>query len=80
MKKIQRLICMFLTLLLVLALCDPIVHLVTPAKAATSTRKPLTQGQENIVKRARQMVNIRWTPVKDILGWRKGITYKAGTT
>jgi len=80
MKKTRRLVSLVLCLFLAIALCQPVLQLAVPAKAAVMTRKPLTQGQENIVKRAYQMVNIRWTPVKDILGWRKGITYKAGTT
>lgn len=40
----------------------------------------LSNGVQNIVKRARQMTEIQWTPVKDITGWGGGITYKAGVT
>ena len=62
----------------------PAVDAVYPVTATDDTddqiRMPLTQGQENIVKRAMQMVNIRWTPRKDIYGWNKNYTYKAGVT
>ncbi len=52
-------------------------------------RRSLSAGQTNIVRRARQMLSVRWTPVKDIAGWGyyssgyslKGkILYKAGHT
>lgn len=44
------------------------------------TRKKLSEGVKNIVKRADQMNYIRWTPVKDIVGWEKAFVYKAGVT
>lgn len=44
------------------------------------TRKKLSEGVKNIVKRADQMNYIRWTPKKDIVGWEEFLTYKAGVT
>jgi len=41
---------------------------------------PLTQSQRNAVLRARQMREIRWTPLQDIIGWRGNSTYRAGNT
>lgn len=40
----------------------------------------LSQGQENIVKRARQLSEIEWTPMQDIYQWNYAGTFKAGTT
>ena len=40
----------------------------------------LTASQENIVRRARQQMEIRWTPLEDILGWRGNFTFLAGET
>lgn len=40
----------------------------------------LSQGVQNIVKRARQMTQIQWTPQADITGWGGGVTYRAGVT
>lgn len=40
----------------------------------------LSQGVQNIVKRAKQMTQIKWTPLEDITGWGGGVTYKARTT
>ncbi len=44
------------------------------------TADALSQGQQNIVKRAYQMTDIKWTPQKDVYGWNSAIVYKAGTT
>jgi hypothetical protein len=41
---------------------------------------PLTQAQENIVRRARQQLEIRWTPLQDITGWRGMNVFRAGET
>ncbi len=43
-------------------------------------RKELSAGVQNIVKRARQMTYISWTPLKDITGWEEFIIYRAGET
>ncbi|MCL2842606.1 MAG: S-layer homology domain-containing protein [Oscillospiraceae bacterium] len=40
----------------------------------------LTQNQINIVLRARQQLEIRWTPLRDITGWRGNTTFRAGQT
>ncbi len=40
----------------------------------------VSQGQKNMVKRARQQHEIRWTPVKDIASWGNSSTFKAGVT
>ena len=39
----------------------------------------LSTGVQNIVNRAYQMVNMEWTPLKDVYGWND-YTFKAGTT
>ena len=41
----------------------------TAAFVDGALRAPMSQGQQNIVKRARQMLNIKWTPRKFIGGW-----------
>lgn len=40
----------------------------------------MTQGQENIVKRARQMIELKWTPLADVTQWAYRGTFTAGTT
>ncbi len=40
----------------------------------------VSDGQRNIVLRARQQHEIAWTPVKDIKGWNSSYTFQAGTT
>ena len=42
------------------------------------TRKELSEGVKNIVKRADQMNYIRWTPLKNIVGWEEFLNYTAG--
>ena len=39
-----------------------------------------SDGVRNIVKRAYQMTEILWTPLKDVSGWNNEITYYSGTT
>lgn len=56
-----------------------------PASRAKSSfgpvnRKTLSQGVQNIVRRAYQMTNIQWTPLKNITGWSSEMTYYAGQT
>ena len=34
------------------------------------THPSLSPGVQNIVKRARQLTDIQWTPVRDIIGWK----------
>ena len=57
-----------------------IVGLLVPIPSASAVQPVLTQGQKNIVKRARQMTEIQWTPQKNIVGWGWGLTYQAGVT
>lgn len=66
-----------ISFLLILAL---FVGLLLPAIPVSAAQPALTQGQKNIVKRARQMTEIQWTPQKDIVGWDWGLTYRAGVT
>lgn len=40
----------------------------------------VSEGVQNIVKRAKQMTEIEWTPKADITGWDYEFTYKAGIT
>lgn len=40
----------------------------------------LSEGQINIVRRARQMVEIEWTPVYNLSAWGREETFWAGTT
>ncbi|MGE4354591.1 MAG: S-layer homology domain-containing protein [Oscillospiraceae bacterium] len=40
----------------------------------------ISQGQENIVKRARQLYEIKWTPLEDIYQWDYSGVFKAGVT
>lgn len=49
-------------------------------KSRSTNRKTLSQGVQNIVKRAYQMTDIQWTPQKNISGWNSELTYYAGTT
>lgn len=77
----RRYISIIVALLLIIALCGPIVQDAGNASAAeTLYRKELTIGQQNIVKRAYQMTDIQWTPLQDIAGWNSELTYRAGTT
>lgn len=50
------------------------------ASARAGNRKTLSQGVQNIVKRAYQMTNIQWTPLANITGWNGEMTYNAGQT
>ena len=73
---IKRIGCAVLAAVLLL-LCVPTVR----AAEGEGVQLPtLSQGQENIVKRARQMTQIRWTPSRDVVGWKSEFTYRAGTT
>ncbi len=74
-RFLKRLLPIVLMIILVLSLLP--VFNQTPVAAAS---KPLSQGQQNIIKRARQMTNIAWTPLKNILSWNSASTFYAGTT
>lgn len=72
---------LILTILLTITLCTPLDSIATRVSAAdTVYRAELTAGQQNIVKRAYQMTDIRWTPLQDVVGWNSELTYRAGTT
>ena len=43
-----------------------------------TTSLPLTQSQRNVVLRARQQLEIRWTPLRDVVGWRGNTIFPAG--
>ncbi|PKM74027.1 MAG: hypothetical protein CVU91_03015 [Firmicutes bacterium HGW-Firmicutes-16] len=49
----------------------------TPVATVTPT---VSEGQNNIVKRARQLTEIQWTPLEDITQWGYYGTFKAETT
>ena len=74
----RRFISAVLTLLLLLALICPVGLVFGTVNATQGVQ--LTNGQQNIVKRAYQMTNIQWTPRANITGWGGGITYQAGKT
>lgn len=74
-------------LLLALCLICTCIPLGITARAAEAAPVPvythaanLSEGVQNIIKRAEQMMAIQWTPQKDITGWRSNYTYKAGVT
>lgn len=69
-----------LSLLLAFLLMLPLVSSFLPVRAEERVAGELSQGQINIVKRAKQMTSIQWTPLKDIAGWAGGLTYQAGVT
>lgn len=64
----------------VLTVCQSSVRGFGSGRTSVMNRKPLTTGQQNIVKRAYQMTNISWTPLRDIVGWNNELVYKVGTT
>lgn len=49
-------------------------------KNPVKNRKETSQGVKNMLRRSEQLCSINWTPVKDIYGWNKEYTYKAGQT
>ncbi|MFB0921434.1 MAG: chitobiase/beta-hexosaminidase C-terminal domain-containing protein [Oscillospiraceae bacterium] len=50
------------------------------AAAVTTVIPAVTEGQSNIVKRARQLTEIQWTPLEDITQWGNYGIFKAETT
>lgn len=72
MKKVQRLFSLFISIIMMVGIISAtIIH----PKAAGNT-----EGVQNIVKRARQMTEIQWTPKGDVVGWDWGVTYRAGVS
>ena len=59
---------------------DAIYPPAEPEASGDQVRRPLTVGQQNTVKRAQQMLTVRWTPRKNITGWGGAFTYQAGVT
>ncbi|MBR3816087.1 MAG: hypothetical protein IKJ27_05130 [Clostridia bacterium] len=59
---------------------SPYSEVVSSEKEPVRIRKELSEGVKNIVKRSRQMSLISWTPLKNIIGWERFVTYKAGVT
>ena len=53
---------------------------ILPLEMIETFSLPLTQSQENVVLRARQQLEIRWTPLEDITGWRGNHIFRAGET
>ena len=43
-------------------------------------RREVSEGVMNIVRRCRQMLNIRWTPRKDFASWGYALNYQEGVT
>jgi hypothetical protein len=54
--------------------------LVSALPCGVQAASELSQGQENIVKRARQLLEIEWTPQKDIYQWGYDGIFEAGAT
>ena len=50
------------------------------AAESATTVLPVSDGQKNIVKRARQLTEIKWTPLEDITQWGQAGAFKAETT
>ena len=71
----------FLVILLIIAILA-----ITPvASYATDLGSPqeehqLTTGQENIVLRARQVYEIEWTPLRNVIKWSRRGVFEAGVT
>lgn len=77
MKK--RLVSILTAIVLIISICFGNSSAETLNKNNTE-RHELSTGVQNIVKRAYQMTDIQWTPIKDIPGWNNEMTYKAGVT
>jgi uncharacterized protein YgiM (DUF1202 family) len=56
------------------------VSLMTEGTAEAGIIPTLSEGQKNIVKRARQLTEIQWTPLEDRNQWGYYGTFKAETT
>ena len=79
-KRYKRSVGLLLSLAIMLMLCNPFAQVVATEEEAYPEPQALSQGQENIVKRAYQMMGVRWRPLVDVVGWRGKVIYKAGTT
>ncbi len=75
MKKTKRILTFVLAFAMLLSICA------YAAEAQTETvRTEPSQGQKNIVLRARQLMEIKWTPLADRTQWGWQGTFGAGKT
>lgn len=73
--------CDFKALLNEAGLSENVASLMESDSTTTATVIPaVSEGQNNIVKRARQLTEIQWTPLEDITQWGSYGTFKAETT
>lgn len=49
-------------------------------EAPSGNAKTLSAGQENVILRARQQAEIKWTPLASVKGWKGEYTFEPGTT
>ena len=75
MKK--RVMVWILAAVMLLCWLSPVTVMATDTE---EYRLPLSEGVQNIVKRARQMTEIQWSPVSNITGWNGEVIYYFGTT
>lgn len=78
-KNLRGIICLCLVFVCFISVVLPEPTVII-AEAQGFGRASLSQGQQNIVKRAYQMTDIKWTPKKDIVGWGGDIIYSSGKT
>jgi hypothetical protein len=58
----------------------PIGEAASAADFSSDNERDLSVGQENIVLRARQVYEIEWTPLRDVIHWGERGIFKAGVT
>lgn len=75
MKKSKRIIGLIIALGIMLS-CLPLAH----AEEGESLRTEPSQGQKNIVLRARQLIEVEWTPLYDRAQWGWQGIFGAGKT
>ena len=78
MKKRCVATAMIVVLILLLCLSPCFVYATKENKGRKQAL--VSEGVKNIVKRAYQMTELSWTPVKDVAGWNNEVIYYAGTT
>ncbi|MEA4893907.1 MAG: chitobiase/beta-hexosaminidase C-terminal domain-containing protein, partial [Oscillospiraceae bacterium] len=59
---------------------DKVTLMENDTDSAAAVIPPVSDGQRNIVKRARQLTEIQWTPLEDITQWGYYGVFKAETT
>lgn len=72
MKKLKRILLLLLALTLVLS--------ITAFADGEPDSGEISQGQRNIILRARQLMEIQWTPLADRYQWGYYGTFSSGTT